>query len=68
MVPSAFVVLDRLPLTVSGKLDRRVLPAPDVRVAQKAFVAPRAGTERVLAGIWAELLGVDRVGDRGQFL
>ena len=65
--PVGFVLLDRLPLTVSGKLDRRALPAPDVRVEQKAFVAPRTGAERVLAGIWAELLGADRVGAEDNF-
>ena len=64
MVPSAFVALDALPLTPSGKLDRRALPAPDRRkpeVAQ-AFVAPRPGIEAALAEIWREVLDVERVG------
>jgi amino acid adenylation domain-containing protein len=66
MVPSAFVVLDRLPLAASGKVDRRALPEPEL--AAGAFVAPRTPTEEVLAGIWAEVLGVDRVSaDAGFF-
>ena len=67
LVPSVFVVLGRLPLTGSGKVDRRALPVPDVRVEQKAYVAPRSGAERVLAGIWAELLGAGQVGAEDNF-
>ena len=63
MVPSAFVALDRLPLTPSGKLDRKALPAPAAqRAAMAAYVAPRTPGEEVLAGIWCELLALDRVG------
>ena len=61
MVPSAFVVLERMPVTVNGKVDRRALPAPE-RAGEAAHVAPRTPTEEVLAGIWAELLGMERVG------
>ncbi len=64
MVPSAFVLLDALPLSPNGKLDRRALPAPEA--AQPAgdddFVAPRTPVEEVLADIWAQVLGVARVG------
>jgi amino acid adenylation domain-containing protein/non-ribosomal peptide synthase protein (TIGR01720 family) len=67
MVPSAFVVLDRLPLTVSGKVDRRALPAPEVRDASKAYLAPRTAVEAELAGIWAQLLGANRVGVEDNF-
>jgi non-ribosomal peptide synthase protein (TIGR01720 family) len=67
MVPSAFVVLERLPLTGSGKVDRRALPAPDVRVEQKSFVAPSTPAEAELASIWAGVLGVDRVGTDDNF-
>ena len=67
LVPSVFVVLGRLPLTGSGKVDRRALPVPDVRVAQRAYVPPRSGAERVLAGIWAELLGAGQVGIEDNF-
>ncbi len=64
MVPSAFVALDRLPLTPSGKLDRKALPAsaPQQRAAMAAYVAPRTPGEEVLAGIWCELLALERVG------
>jgi acyl carrier protein len=64
MVPSAFVALDRLPRTPSGKLDRKALPAPAAqqRAAMAAYVAARTPGEEVLAGIWCELLGLERVG------
>ncbi|HEX2091396.1 MAG TPA: amino acid adenylation domain-containing protein, partial [Longimicrobiaceae bacterium] len=61
MVPGAFVVLDRLPLTPTGKVDRRALPAPEGAV-EGAYVAPRTPAEELLAGIWGELLAVGRVG------
>ncbi|MEU1423136.1 non-ribosomal peptide synthase/polyketide synthase [Kitasatospora sp. NPDC005751] len=69
LVPSSFTALDALPLTTSGKLDRRALPAPDLEVdrQQKEFVAPRTPDEEVLAGIWAEVLGVARVGVTDNF-
>jgi amino acid adenylation domain-containing protein len=64
MVPAAFVQLDALPLAVSGKVDRRRLPAPDAAQlsADVAYEAPRTETERVLAEIWADALGLERVG------
>lgn len=63
MVPGAFVVLDGLPLTPSGKVDRLRLPPPG-RAAQqqRPFVVPGAGLERLVADVWAEVLGVDGVG------
>jgi amino acid adenylation domain-containing protein len=60
MVPSAYVALERLPLNANGKVDRRALPAPEREGA--AYVAPRTAEEEVLAGIWAEVLGLERVG------
>ncbi|HEX2188927.1 MAG TPA: condensation domain-containing protein, partial [Longimicrobiaceae bacterium] len=62
MVPAAVVPLERLPLTPSGKLDRRALPAPDFALAEGRYVAPRTPTEEVLAEIWAETLRLERVG------
>jgi amino acid adenylation domain-containing protein/non-ribosomal peptide synthase protein (TIGR01720 family) len=65
LVPSAFVLLDALPLTSSGKLDRRTLPAPDF--ATEEYVAPRTDAERVIAQAWAEVLGLDKVGAHDNF-
>ncbi|WP_433056619.1 amino acid adenylation domain-containing protein [Dactylosporangium sp. CS-033363] len=68
MVPSAFVHLDALPLTPNGKLDRRALPAPTVtRRADVAFAEPETDAERLVAGIWQELLQVERVGAEDDF-
>ncbi|MEV7242588.1 non-ribosomal peptide synthase/polyketide synthase [Streptomyces sp. NPDC093248] len=63
MLPAAFVTVPELPLTANGKVDRRRLPAPDWSAGgERAHRAPRTDTERILAAIWAELLGVDQVG------
>ncbi len=68
MTPSAFVPLEKLPLTGSGKVDRKALPAPEGSPeAAAAYVAPRSRTEEALAGIWAEVLGLDRVGAEDNF-
>jgi len=64
MIPSAFVLLDALPRTPSGKLDRPALPLPDqTRPAmEREFVAPSTLTEQRLAEIWTQVLGVQQVG------
>jgi len=64
MVPSAFVTLETLPLTPSGKVDRRALPAPDGARPELEgdYVAPRTPVEEELVSIWAQLLGIERVG------
>ncbi|MFJ3644674.1 non-ribosomal peptide synthase/polyketide synthase [Streptomyces murinus] len=66
-VPSSFTALDALPLTTSGKLDRRALPAPETPAAEREFVAPRTPEEETLAAVWAEVLGVARVGVTDNF-
>ncbi|MDX2092417.1 MAG: amino acid adenylation domain-containing protein, partial [Kofleriaceae bacterium] len=69
MVPSAFVMLDAMPVTPNGKLDRKALPASDqVAGGTRNYVAPRTETEHLLAAIWCELLGVERVGVHDNFL
>ncbi len=69
MVPSDFVRLDRLPLTPSGKVDRRALPDPEPPRPEEAavYVAPRDPVEETLAGIWTEVLGVQPVSVRDDF-
>jgi amino acid adenylation domain-containing protein len=64
MVPSVFILLTEMPLTPRGKVDRRALPAPDRLRARSEveFVAPRTAAEEVVAEIWMEILGLDRVG------
>ncbi|MEV7771732.1 amino acid adenylation domain-containing protein [Kitasatospora sp. NPDC086791] len=68
MVPDVLTVLDRMPLTPNGKVDRRALPLPESVPASEAGPAePVTETERTLAGIWAEVLGVERIGVRDNF-
>ena len=67
MVPSHLVVLPALPLTPSGKLDRKALPAPDPVRGDAGYVAPRTATEEIVAGIWSAVLGIDRVGATDDF-
>ena len=68
MVPSAFVRLESLPLTTSGKVDRKALPVPKLgRSDDTAYEAPRTRIEENIAAIWSELLGVERIGIHDDF-
>ncbi|WP_229402065.1 non-ribosomal peptide synthetase [Micromonospora okii] len=68
LVPAAFVALDALPLTPNGKLDRAALPAPAApAVAEDAYVAPRTDAETLVAEVYADILGVEKVGARDDF-
>jgi amino acid adenylation domain-containing protein len=69
MIPSAFVVLDELPLSANGKVDRKALPEPghEAEASTHAYVAPSTEAERVIAGVWREVLGVEKVGTRDNF-
>ncbi|HEX8146844.1 MAG TPA: amino acid adenylation domain-containing protein [Pyrinomonadaceae bacterium] len=69
MLPSALVLLERFPQTANGKIDRRALPRPEQTdtAGSDADVAPRTPVEQRLAGIWAEMLGVERVGVEDNF-
>jgi amino acid adenylation domain-containing protein len=70
MVPPAWMAIDALPLTPNGKVDRRALPAPPRSRPDTgtSYVAPRTRSEAALAAIWAELLGVEAVGVRDDFV
>ncbi len=68
MVPAAYVRMDIFPLTPNGKVDREALPAPDgTAFATRGYEAPVGETEELLAAVWAELLGVERVGRNDHF-
>lgn len=69
MIPAYYMVLDHLPLNANGKVERTALPAPDSShlALQEKFLAPRTDTEKTLAKIWSELLGLDRVGIHDHF-
>ncbi|WP_406275702.1 amino acid adenylation domain-containing protein [Nocardia sp. NBC_00881] len=67
MVPSAFVVLDAIPLNAVGKLDRAALPTPEFTAEQTEYRAPSTPTEEILAAIYADLLGLDKVGADDSF-
>jgi thioesterase domain-containing protein len=69
MIPASFTMLDAMPLTPNGKIDRKALPAPDQARPEmgQEFIAPRNPAEQIVAGIWEELLDVRPVGVRDDF-
>ncbi|HLK58120.1 MAG TPA: amino acid adenylation domain-containing protein, partial [Chthonomonadaceae bacterium] len=67
MVPSAFVLLDALPLNTNGKVDRKALPAPDAESREETYVAPRNPIEEGMAQIWSEVLNLERIGIHANF-
>jgi acyl carrier protein len=68
MVPAAFVVLDAMPLTANGKLDRKALPAPGLdQTVPEQFVGPQTETEQTIARIWREVLNQERIDINSNF-
>ncbi len=68
MIPTAFIILDKMPLLPNGKIDRNALPAPEnSKSAEETFIAPRLPVEQILADIWKDILGVDKVGVHDNF-
>ncbi|HEV2844130.1 MAG TPA: amino acid adenylation domain-containing protein, partial [Thermoanaerobaculia bacterium] len=67
MLPSALVLLEKLPLTANGKVDRKALPDPDARPDDRGYVAPRTSRETFVAGLFQEVLGIERVGATDHF-
>ena len=69
MVPSSLIELDAIPLTGNGKVDKRALPLPSERdaLAEHDYTAPRNDVEKTLADVWAEVLGLERVGIQDNF-
>jgi amino acid adenylation domain-containing protein/FkbM family methyltransferase len=73
MVPPVFVLLEELPVSANGKLDRKALPAPEsvrhgIGWGEREHVAPSTPAEEALAAIWSEILGIDRIGAEDSFL
>ncbi|MCW5588096.1 MAG: amino acid adenylation domain-containing protein [Legionellales bacterium] len=68
MIPSVYVYLKQMPLTYNGKIDRALLPIPNLTTLnRKQYIAPRNEIEQILAGIWREILGVDKIGLNDSF-
>lgn len=68
MVPGAYVVLERFPVSPNGKIDRQALPSPESSsTSGEHFVPPQTAVEKTLAGIWAEILGVNKIGANDNF-
>ena len=66
MLPSAIIVLDRLPLNANGKVDRKALPPPSA-ARQQSYTAPEGLIAQTVAAVWSEVLGIDKVGEQDNF-
>ncbi|MCP4154534.1 MAG: amino acid adenylation domain-containing protein, partial [bacterium] len=62
MIPSYFVLIDKIPLTLNGKIDQQALPDPRKSIIRETFVPPSEGIQQTLAETWADILGVDKIG------
>lgn len=67
MIPSSFVVMEKFPLTPSGKIDRKALPMPNDLTHARAYIPPKTEMEKSLASIWQQLIGVDKIGTQDNF-
>jgi amino acid adenylation domain-containing protein len=69
MMPSAFVILESLPLTPNGKVDRKALPVPDSSnlITEEEYLTPATPTQEILANIWQEIIGIERIGIQDNF-
>src|SRR6185436_15352690 len=67
MIPASYTLLDALPLTPHGKVDRRALPRPSAADFERGWVAPRNAVEEALAAVWSQVLGIERVGAHDDF-
>jgi amino acid adenylation domain-containing protein len=67
MLPATFTILETMPLTPNGKIDKRSLPLPNLAECRETYVAPSTPTEEIVASIWSNVLGVDRVGVNDNF-
>ncbi len=67
MLPSAFVRLESIPHTPNGKVNRKLLPAPDKQIQRDLFIAPSTETEKILAGIWSDVLCLPEVSSNDNF-
>lgn len=68
MIPSYFVLLDKIPITVNGKIDRKALPAPETKLERGSeYAAPELEIEEILVELWQEVLGVDQIGIQDNF-
>ena len=68
MVPHTLVIMEKLPVLPNGKLDRNRLPEPDISAIQREFVAPQTPTQKIMAKIWSEVLGIPQIGLHDNFL